>query len=51
MKKQKKLEDQQLEVNGLEEFDKAIIHPKELPQTEQSMEKFEKIRKKTKKLP
>ena len=39
MKNQKKLEDQQLEVNGWEEFDKAIIHQKELLQTEQSLEK------------
>ena len=39
VKKQKKLEDQQSEVNGLEEFDKAIIHPKELPQTKQFLEK------------
>ena len=39
---QKKLENEQLEVNGWEECDKAIIHSKELPQTEimqQSMEK------------
>ena len=39
MKNQKKLEDQQLEVNDWEEFGKAIIHPKELLQTEQSLEK------------
>ena len=34
VKIQKKLENQQLEVNGWEECDKAIIHSKELPQTE-----------------
>ena len=34
VKIQKKLENQQLEVNGWEECNKAIIHSKELPQTE-----------------
>ena len=46
VKKHKSLEEQQLEVNDWEEYDKAIIHSKELPQTkihteimQQSLEK------------
>ena len=44
VKKQKKLEDQHLEIKDWEEYDKAIIHSKELPETnteimKQSLEK------------
>ena len=38
VKKKKNLENQQLEVNGWEECDKAIIHSKELTQTKMNDE-------------